>query len=99
MKAEVTLEGITVSIAPGDPDRKLEAQGRVFCVYAHSDKAGNIFYVGKRSGHCHPDNLGRDDIRRWDPMERRCWAERKPFSADVVWRDPDGRCCERDGVK
>jgi tetratricopeptide (TPR) repeat protein len=62
MKIEVTPTSISASIAPAEPDPKLEADGRVFYVYVHKDKAGNVFYVGK----------GRDR-RAWSTQRHPVW--------------------------
>jgi hypothetical protein len=51
MKIVISPTGITESIAPGDIDPSLEPHGRVFYVYVHRDKTGNVFYVGKGQGH------------------------------------------------
>jgi hypothetical protein len=50
MKIEISGAGISISIAPFEPDTRLEAAGRLFYVYVHKDKAGNVFYVGKGTG-------------------------------------------------
>jgi hypothetical protein len=42
MKVEI-WHGMTMSIAPYEPDENLEAAGRVYYVYVHKDTSGRIF--------------------------------------------------------